>query len=47
MVDAVHVDRDQHRLQPPLHPLGKADIPVLDAALVNTTTRDYRTTFSL
>jgi hypothetical protein len=29
MVDAVHVDRDQHRLQPAFEPLRKADVAVL------------------
>src|SRR5215469_10049234 len=33
-MDAVHVDRDQHRLQPALQPVGKADIPMLASWLV-------------
>jgi hypothetical protein len=31
MMDAVHVDSHQHRLQPAFHPLGQGDIAVLDA----------------
>ena len=30
MVDAVHVDRDQNRLQPPLQPQRQANVAVLD-----------------
>jgi hypothetical protein len=30
MVDAVHVDRYKHRLQPAVEPLWQANVPVLE-----------------